>query len=95
MLPEHVGRLPRAPPALQQKRHQRGAAAAARAEESPPAAVCSFGAPLVATALQRLGALGAAIDPATVTPAALPTLPLSEPALFGRPVPVRGLNSEH
>ena len=85
--------------ALRQPYSKRGisaaAAAAARAEESPPAAVCSFGAPLVATALQRLGALGAAIDPATVTPAALPTLPLSEPALFGRPVPVRGLNSEH
>ena len=71
------------------------ALSAPRAEESAQPAVCTFGAPLVATALQRLGALGALTDAATVTPAALPSLPLSEPALFGRPVPVRSLRSEN
>lgn len=55
----------------------------------PPPSPCRFGAPLVATALQRLGALDATIDPASVTPLTLPTAPLVEPATFGRPVEVR------
>lgn len=68
-----------------------GASAAPLAEESSQPAPCTFGAPLVATALQRLGALEPAFDPARVTPASLPNLPMVDPLLFGRPVPVRTL----
>ena len=81
--------------ALRQPQSKRGLAAAAAAATPSAAesgACCRFGAPLVATALQRLGALDARVDPAAVTPAALPTLPLAEPSLFGRPVAVRNLN---
>lgn len=57
-----------------------------QATRPPP---CRFGAPLVATALQRMGALDASVDPASVTPLTLPSVPLREPAVFGRPVEVR------
>ena len=79
--------------ALRQPLSRRGvvATAAPRTESGAP---CRFGAPLVATALQRLGVLDARIEPAAVTPAALPTLPLAEEAIFGRPVPVRTLGAE-
>lgn len=63
------------------------ATTAARAEDT-----CTFGAPLVATALQRLGVLDGRVDAASVTPASLPSLPLEKEAYFGRPVPVRSLN---
>lgn len=51
--------------------------------------MCHFGAPLVATALQRLGVLDPRVDPASVTPVVLPDVPLQYPALFGRPVTIR------
>ena len=65
---------------------------AASASPAGASTCCSFGAPLIATALQRLGVLDNRIDSAMVTPAALPTLPISEPAHFGQSVPVRNLN---
>lgn len=52
---------------------------------------CRFGAPLIANALQQLGALDPQIDPASVTPALLPALSLQGHVRFGRPVVVRGL----
>eukprot|EP00325_Prymnesiales_sp_UTEX-LB-985_P034545 CAMPEP_0174729726 /NCGR_PEP_ID=MMETSP1094-20130205/54263_1 /TAXON_ID=156173 /ORGANISM="Chrysochromulina brevifilum, Strain UTEX LB 985" /LENGTH=227 /DNA_ID=CAMNT_0015931885 /DNA_START=53 /DNA_END=736 /DNA_ORIENTATION=+ len=55
-------------------------------ERSTP---CRFGAPLVASALQDLGALDQRVDAASVTPAALPTLNLQGAAMFGKPVPLR------
>ena len=55
---------------------------------------CTFGAPLIARALQTLGALEPHVDAAQVTPAALPTLPLAGSALFGRPTPVRSLGAQ-
>jgi hypothetical protein len=50
---------------------------------------CSFGAPLVTTALQRLGIVDRAVDPASVTPEALGKLPLESPARFAAAVGVR------
>ena len=44
---------------------------------------------LMATALQRLGIVDRAIDPASVTPAALGKLPLLPPVAFGAAVGVR------
>ena len=67
-------------------------ASLANAAGSDELKTCRFGAPLIASALQRLGALDAQADPARVTPAALPQLALQEPALFGRPVTIRGLS---
>ena len=58
---------------------------------SPRPPSCSFGAPLVVEALQRLGALDPLVDPAAVTPVALSKLLLDAPAFFGRPVAVRTL----
>lgn len=55
---------------------------------------CTFGATLVARALQHLGALEARVDAAQVTPAALPSLPLSNSAFFARPMPVRSLGQD-
>ena len=55
---------------------------------APP---CSFGAPLVAEALMRIGALDPRVDPASVTPAALPHMVLDSPAMFARPVSIRNL----
>ena len=52
---------------------------------------CRYGAPLVSTALQRLDVLATPIEPASVTPSGLPSLPLRHPAVFGRPVTIRGL----
>ena len=56
---------------------------------SPDAGPCRFGAPLVATALQRVGALGERIDPATVTPATLLHERLVAPAVFAQPITLR------
>ena len=61
----------------------------AAAREQRPA--CRFGAPLIATALQRLGVLDQGVDAASITPRALPTLPLDEQAAFGKPVSVRSM----
>uniref|UniRef100_A0A7S0IUR3 Uncharacterized protein n=1 Tax=Calcidiscus leptoporus TaxID=127549 RepID=A0A7S0IUR3_9EUKA len=52
--------------------------------------LCTFGAPLVATALQRLGVLELHMDVERVTPAALPALQLTAGASFGKPFVVRG-----
>ena len=60
----------------------------ASSQVAPP---CSFGAPLVAEALKRIGALDPRVDPASVTPAALPHMMLDSPAMFARPVSIRNL----
>lgn len=67
------------------------AADEASATGTDGASPCRFGAPLVASALQSIGVLEAQVNPATITPAALPTLPLEGASLFGRPVPIRQL----
>ena len=55
-------------------------------------APCLFGAPLVVSALRRIGVLGErAPDAASVTPAALPLLPLQSSAAFDRPRSVRSI----
>ena len=51
--------------------------------------VCRYGAPLVASILQRLGVLDERADAAGVTPAALATLQLEGPAHYGKPITVR------
>jgi len=61
----------------------------ARVDVAGESSMCHFGAPLVATALQRLGVLDPRVDPASVTPVVLPDVPLQYPALFGRPVTIR------
>ncbi|KAL1524669.1 hypothetical protein AB1Y20_019555 [Prymnesium parvum] len=50
---------------------------------------CTFGAPLVASVLQQLGALGRQTDPAAVTPTMLADLELEGDSYFKRPVPIR------
>lgn len=64
---------------------------AASAAPQPAAPPCRYGAPLVAAALQQLGVFDNPIDQASITPAGLPLLPLRHPAIFGRPVTIRGL----
>ena len=60
------------------------------ATADPPAtATCTFGAPLVATALQRIGALDRRVDPGKATPASIAQLRLFPPAAFGGAVGVR------
>ena len=54
-----------------------------------PAGGCTFGAPLVASVLQRLGALSSEYDPTLATPATLEDLDLRGKAYFKRPVPIR------
>jgi hypothetical protein len=62
----------------------------ARADSSSPSNDCSrFGAPLLATILQRLGALSDETDACRVTPTTLPQLALKPPFFFGRPIPIR------
>ena len=50
---------------------------------------CTFGAPLVASVLQRLGVLGADVDPALVTPTTLADVEFEGKAHFKHPVPIR------
>lgn len=50
---------------------------------------CTFGAPLVASLLQRFGALSPHLDPKEVTPSKLEHLDLEGAAYFKRPVPIR------
>ena len=57
-------------------------------ESSTP---CRFGAPLVASALQRLGVLDDKADAASVTPKVLPMLPLKPPVVLDQPRSVRSL----
>lgn len=80
-------------------RHHRTGAAERRAlkeQESFPrqlphthAGACGFGAPLVASALQRLGVLGDSVDPASLLPVELPLQRLLGGARFATPVTVR------
>ena len=59
-------------------------------DDGAPTPPCQFGAPLVATALQRLGVVDPRINPAAITPRVLLKLPLVDPdACFGKPVSVR------
>ena len=80
--------------ALRQPFGKRGLATDAQSAPPAESACCRFGAPLVATALQRLGVLSDRVDAAAVTPAALPALPLADPAIFARAVPVRTLGAQ-
>lgn len=61
------------------------------ASSSNGSAPCRFGAPLVATALQRLGVVDEKTDAASVTPKILPMVPLKSPAFLDRPRSVRTL----
>jgi hypothetical protein len=78
----------RRPPAADDGGGAAAAAASSAVEGRPPP--CTFGAPLVATALQRLGALAADFEPSSVTPEQLEGLPLSAWARFRPRVAVRG-----
>jgi len=76
-LGEEPRRVPKHPPAV-------------AAPATPAAAqACGFGAPLVATALQRLGVLGPQVDPASLKPADLPVQRLLGAAKFGPTVTIR------
>ena len=61
----------------------------ATADPPAAAATCTFGAPLVATALQRIGALDRRVDPSRATPASIAQLRLTPPAAFSGAVGVR------
>ena len=50
---------------------------------------CTFGAPLVGRALQRLGALDDGVDVRRLTPASFLNALLAPPASFGRAISVR------
>ena len=74
----------RSPPTSYAERARSTAAAA-----SSPPSLCTFGAPLVGRALQRLGALEGKVDVSRLTPASFTHAMLTPPARFGTPVPLR------